>query len=79
MPIFNVQDAFGGNAVTFGPNYKGVEIVIDRSGLHQFRDYHILSPVLASKQEVDEAIRNLIADLEVVRVIAVKKLEERPK
>ena len=76
MSKFNIQDAFLGNAIGFGPNYRGVEIAIDTDKLTSIRGTsYALSAALASDREIDEAINNLIADLEVIRVTAKLRLK----
>ena len=34
--------------------------------------FHVLTPPLASAREIDEAVNNLVSDLELVRVLAKK-------
>jgi hypothetical protein len=76
MSKFEVQDAFSGNTVGFGPNYRGLEIVINTNKLPVMHGTsYVLSAVLASNREIDEAVNNLIADLEVIRVTAKQRLK----
>ena len=75
MPTFQVQEAFGGNAITFSPNYPSVEIAFNASGFKQHGDGFVLTAPLASKREIDEAIGNLIAGLETARAVAIQKLQ----
>jgi hypothetical protein len=74
---FNVQDAFAGNAIGFGPNYRGVEIVLDTDQLNSMQGTsYVLSGPLASDREIDEAVNNLIGDLEVIRFTAKQRLKK---
>jgi hypothetical protein len=74
--MFNVQDAFSGNAIGFGPIYRGVELVLDTDQLNSVRGTsYVLSAPLASDREIDEAVNNLIGDLQVIRFTAKQRLK----
>ena len=79
VAIFKVQDAFGGGAVVFGPNYPGIEIAFDpqRSGAHG--QAYALSAPLASDPEIDTAVDKLIGELQELRGAAKRALQDYRK
>jgi hypothetical protein len=80
MSPFTVQEAFGGTAVTFGPNYPGVEIAFQPGGKrpreHEHGQSYVLTSPLANDQEIDYAVDLLKNDLEATRDIAKRMLKD---
>jgi hypothetical protein len=76
MSPFTVQEAFGGSAVTFGPNYPGVEIAFKPGGLREHGQAYALTPPLASDKEIDDAVDRLKDEVEAARAAAKRELKD---
>jgi hypothetical protein len=77
MPAFRIQEAFGSSAVSFGGNYRSIEIALEQpKGLsRQHGETSILTAPLTSDQEIDRAIDALKSELEGMREPAKRKLK----
>lgn|GEM_PF-3870428 len=75
MSIFGVEDAFGGNAIGFGPSHPAVDLMLDVAPLRQQHSGAlVLKGGFATDQEIDSAIEDLKRDLETLRAAAKDKL-----
>jgi len=77
MALFKVHDSFGGSAVSFSPNYPGVDISLDIGGLpsRQHDEGLVLFGPLASDSEIDHAVDRLMGEVEDLRRTAKKALK----
>ena len=80
MPQFTVQESLAGAAVTFGPNYPGVEIALKPPQQLEHGQGYVLTPPLASDKEIDVAVdrlrERLEERLEAARVAAKRMLKD---
>jgi hypothetical protein len=79
MATFKVQDAFGGGAIQFGPNYPGIEIALDQPPSGGPSRGYVLSAPLASDLEIDAAVDKLMSELQNLRAAAKQALQDYRK
>jgi hypothetical protein len=78
MTQFTVQPAGAGNAMTFNAKSSGVEIAF-KPGMRSVGIMHgntyALTEALATEAAIDQAIDNLVSDLNMLRATAKQKLK----
>jgi hypothetical protein len=78
MPLFVAQEAQKGSALLgLGSIYRGVELAFQPGHLRMVGQTYALTKALATEQEICDAVKALIADLEAAEIEAKQMLKDR--